>query len=139
MYGQLIYHRKILLSRICSFYSIIYKVIDIHNIVGNNLEKSIFGAHMKNNFGMIVAVTAALIFYLRLIIVQRQRAKSLSQNSQRRFPMLLIRYPIILSAGVIVVLAGAGLSAASGPLAQYASYWWIPVTIGILLTSYSII
>lgn len=108
---------------------------------------------MKYNFGMIVAVTAALIFYLRLIIVQRQRARSLSQNSQMknksdspgiknqnhsRFPVLLIRYPIILAAGVIMVLAGAGLSAVTGPLAQYASFWWIPVTIGILLMSYSI-
>lgn len=108
---------------------------------------------MKFDYGTVIAVAAALIFYLRLIIVQRQKVKKVagekdsmpkknrsasSKAPSHSLPMLTFRSPILLGVGIAVVLLGAGMAAAGGISEQAASLWWIPVTAGILLMSYAI-
>lgn len=92
--------------------------------------------------GTIIAVAAALLFYLRLIILQRQRAKQAQNTSKQArktsLPapapgLLVIRSGLLVGAGVFLIGAGAVFSvvpwfASFGPI-----WWWVPVTLGILL------
>jgi hypothetical protein len=113
---------------------------------------------MKYTYGTIIAVAAALFFYLRLIILQRQKVKQLSRvsSSERKkkrsrssndkngigitsgFPKLEITSPYLLGLGILLILSGAALSALPWFISQVRDLWWIPVTLGILLMSITI-
>jgi hypothetical protein len=111
---------------------------------------------MKYTYGTIIAVAAALFFYLRLIILQRQKVKHLrsqSKKNQKRnqtgdskgkndleigFPKLEILSPIVLGISILMIIAGAVLSAGNWLDPRARELWWLPISVGIILMSFSI-
>lgn len=109
---------------------------------------------MQMDTGTIIAVAAALIFYLRLIILQRHKANrmmnqqkptsgnsgKLSSGKQRWEPQpgLHIVSWFLLGMGVALILLGALMTALPifGQTAR--DLWWLVLTIGILLLGLSI-
>lgn len=88
---------------------------------------------MRLDPGTMIAVAAALLFYLRLIILQRQRSKKKAGSASQPPALFVIRSPILIGAGVFLLGVGAVIStlplfASFGP-----AWWWVPVTLGILL------
>lgn len=100
---------------------------------------------MRFDTGTIIAISAALLFYLRMIILQRQRAKTSSQKNAKKpkYPaqpqsMVVIRNRYLVGLGVLLVAIGAVLSAAPSFDSSIQAWWWVPVTAGILLMSLGI-
>jgi hypothetical protein len=100
---------------------------------------------MPFDAGTIIAIAAALIFYLRLIILQRHKANQTQhapQKSGKRGytpqPGLKIISWYLLGAGVAFIFLGALLAASPifGPTAS--SLWWLILTVGIFLLGLSI-
>lgn len=102
---------------------------------------------MPLEIGTIVAVAAALLFYLRLILLQRQRTKQLAEDHSKgnkktnrvnpNANWVVIKNWYLVGLGIALILAGALLSAVPAA-AAYRAYWWIPVTAGILLMTLGI-
>ncbi len=105
--------------------------------------------------GMIVVVAAALLFYLRLILIQRQHAKQIAQaraayytkkpksKSQPASPpprySIISQNPrdlILAGVGSLLVIIGLVLNAGALPLYSLQQFWWIPTTLGILAFSF---
>jgi hypothetical protein len=106
---------------------------------------------MQLDTGTIIAIAAALIFYLRLIIIQRHKSNQIRVNPQTRAgknsgekrgytptPGLQIVSWYLLGMGAALILLGALMTALPvfGPTAN--SLWWAVLTIGILLLGLSI-
>jgi hypothetical protein len=109
---------------------------------------------MNIDTGLGVVIVAVLLFYLRLIVLQRQRAKQArrpietatgkkrkGKESSPAPPNYSIisqkrRDRIVAGVGVVLILLGAifYLNWLSWPLAH--EYWWMPTTIGILAFSW---
>ena len=111
---------------------------------------------MNIDTGVGVVIVAVLIFYLRLIIIQRQRAKNLvrpvladgktkgktkgtAQISPERYSILSpnSRDRLIAGVGAVFVLAGVLLNAKVLPISAAQPYWWIPTAIGIVAFSWA--
>jgi hypothetical protein len=111
---------------------------------------------MNIDTGLAVVIVAVLIFYLRLIGLQRERVKRLSaaqQGSEKKKKKpasqderLLPRYSIlsprrrdrvIAGAGVVAILVGVLLYLSILPLPAVQPYWWIPTSIGIVAFSWA--
>jgi len=111
---------------------------------------------MNIDTGLAIVIVAVLVFYLRLIIVQRERAKRLKQapvitgkkkykgSDQPQEP--LPRYSIlsqnrrdwvIAGMGVVAILVGILLNAGLLAMAAAQPYWWIPTAIGIVAFSWA--
>lgn len=99
--------------------------------------------------GIAVVIAAVLIFYLRLIILQRERAKriALTHSSKKRkgqvsAPVdysIVTRSPrnrIIAGVGLLGVVAGVVLAQSWLPWTAAQPYWWIPTAAGIVLFSW---
>ena len=112
---------------------------------------------MKYSYGTIIAIASALFFYIRLILLQRQKVKQLSNprkssdNKNRpqyrqnkstadkiKYPKLEFSSPYLLGLGIILILIGGVFSAVPWFIPEVKTIWWIPVTIGIILMSISI-
>jgi|WetSurMetagenome_2_1015567.scaffolds.fasta_scaffold330788_2 hypothetical protein len=115
---------------------------------------------MKLDYGVIIAVGAALLFYLRLILLQRQRAKrynlARAQNQKNAIKKknkkkvekdqpsisdqlgFKIDNWYILGAGIVVLLFGAFMNASPLFTTTVRSFWWIPIVLGIALLNYTI-
>ncbi len=110
---------------------------------------------MKLDIGLVVVVAAALVFYLRLIIIQRQRIKRLAQpaptsgkkkkGASSKDESFTKKYAILSSnrwdwiiagIGALAVLAGLLLYGHIIPLPAVQSYWWIPTAAGIVAFSW---
>jgi hypothetical protein len=108
---------------------------------------------MNIDFGTAVVVAAALFFYLRLIIIQRQKVKQApapSQGKGKKGPKqlappslsqysILSRKPldwIIAGIGAVAVLFGLLLKAGVLSLPGIAPYWWLPTALGIVACSW---
>jgi ABC-type Fe3+ transport system permease subunit len=103
---------------------------------------------MRFDIGSIIAIVAALIFYLRLIILQRQR--SLTQRAKpsgdhqengrnANNSAQIIRWNwVLVGLGILLIGIGAVFSVSTWPGIVVHSLWWIPVTGGILLMTLSI-
>lgn len=104
---------------------------------------------MSIDYGLVIVIIAVLIFYLRLIILQRQRAKQLRLQRQQRasrqgkaeppesstgFSVVSARPldRVIGAAGLILVVFGLLLYSGFFPLPELRSYWWIPTALGIV-------
>ena len=106
--------------------------------------------------GLGVVIIAVLIFYLRLIILQRERVKRISQTpvatgktkkkSKAPPPVPAPRYSILSEnrrdqviglAGVVAILLGVVLNARLIPWTAVQPYWWIPTAIGIVAFSWA--
>jgi hypothetical protein len=107
---------------------------------------------MEFTYGTFIAVAAALVFYLRLIILQRQKVKKLSSSStanqkksrrsanldlpgKKNFPELHFSSPYLLGLGIFTVILGAVLAGGPWFTPEMRSWWWVPVTLGIILMS----
>ncbi|MBN2146488.1 MAG: hypothetical protein JW726_03830 [Anaerolineales bacterium] len=107
---------------------------------------------MNIDTGTAVVIGAVLIFYLRLIILQRQRAKALQQTAQAagkkgkgKAQQAPPRYSIIsprrldrvtAGVGVAAILAGVLLNVGILPPATVQPYWWVPMAAGIVAFSW---
>lgn len=109
---------------------------------------------MNIDTGMAVVIVAVLIFYLRLIIVQRERVKRVSQTpsttgkkknkdqslgSGTRYSILShsSRDRVIAGIGVLAILIGILLTMNIIPLAGVQPYWWIPTALGVVAFSWA--
>ncbi len=108
---------------------------------------------MHIDIGLAVIVGAVLIFYLRLIIIQRQRVKQVNAQAQasskkkKKAPQIapVARYSIlsqnkrdwiIAGAGVVLMIAGIILNRGIIPHPVAHSLWWLPLSIGIVAFSW---
>jgi len=108
---------------------------------------------MRIDPGLVVIVGAVLAFYLRLIILQRQRAKQAAyqpkpsgkKKKQPPQPPPIVRYSIIsdnkrdwiiAGAGILLVFLGIMLNLKVIPIPLAQTYWYIPVALGIVAFSW---
>ena len=112
---------------------------------------------MPINTGLVVILVAALVFYLRLIILQHDRAKRAARlaasqgkrpgkgSHKRPTPSPLQTYSIISTSrrdwiiagsGIFFILVGVLLNQKVIPIPLAQDYWWLPVAIGILAFSW---
>jgi hypothetical protein len=101
--------------------------------------------------GLAFVIVAVLIFYLRLIIIQRQRAKRVlrapalvSKNKKKAQPVqqpagpgfsILSRKKVdlaIAGAGILGILVGVALNAGWVIFPALQPYWWLPTGLGII-------
>lgn len=106
--------------------------------------------------GLAVVILAVLIFYLRLIILQRERVKRISQTPvvtgkakkkaksppstpAPRYSILSEnrRDRVIGLAGVVLILLGVVLNARLIPWLASDPYWWILTATGIIAFSWA--
>lgn len=110
---------------------------------------------MNLDTGLAVVILAILIFYLRLIALQRERARRVNAllaaparkagKGKQAAPRNVPRYTIlsrrrgdwfIAGLGVLAILAGMLLNAGVFfPAVQ--PYWWVPTALGILAFSWA--
>lgn len=107
------------------------------------------------DIGIVVVIAAVLLFYLRLILVQRQRAKQFrnravvtkgkkkkaragSQNEYSILSIISTRLVdrIIAAVGAVFIVFGIVLNVKAIPWELGQSYWYIPVALGILAFSW---
>jgi hypothetical protein len=108
---------------------------------------------MKLDIGLVILVLSVLVFYLRLIILQRQRVKRVNQAVQpsrktKKSPprqsytekySVISRNKrdwIIAGIGIGLIILGTLLNLRWLPFPLAQTYWWVPVSIGILLFSW---
>lgn len=117
---------------------------------------------MPIDIGTVVIVAAVLIFYLRLIIIQRERAKRLRQpvppaakgkskkkagkqpsapapDARAQFSILSPnrRDWVIAGVGAGAVILGILFNQGILPGAAAQEYWWLPVALGIVAFSWA--
>ncbi len=99
-------------------------------------------------FGIVLAAT--LFFYLRLIIIQRQKVKHPPVQRQGKKNKKSEGYPleqysilsrnrrdwIIAGTGFLLVILGILLKAGAFQAPSVAYYWWTPTAIGIVACSW---
>jgi hypothetical protein len=110
---------------------------------------------MKLDIGIAVVVVAVLIFYLRLIGLQRERARRV------RAAAIIAKKPpargkspaapppdfsilsrsradrVIAGCGLLAVLLGVALNAGWLPIQALQSLWWIPTALGVVAFSWA--
>ena len=102
--------------------------------------------------GLVIVIVAVLIFYLRMIVLQRQRAKQIApkppasgKKKGRSQPEAPPRYSIITqnrrdrligAAGAVAILVGILLYAGLLPFSLAQTYWWLPTALGIIAFSW---
>ena len=117
---------------------------------------------MPIDTGLVVIIVAALVFYLRLILLQRDRARRAAvqlasssamkqakrpdkRSASRLAPSPLQAYSIISTSkrdwiiagsGILLILVGVLLNQKLIPIPLAQNYWWLPVAIGILAFSW---
>lgn len=108
---------------------------------------------MRIDPGLVVIIVAVLGFYLRLIILQRERAKRAAYQTKpagikKGKPAKTTPAPqysiisqnrgdwIIAGSGILLILVGVLLNLKVIPIPLAQSYWWLPVALGILAFSW---
>ena len=108
---------------------------------------------MQIETGLVVVFTAVLIFYRRLIIIQRARVRNATlkpqppskkkKRTQANQPSIQLsilspnkRDRIIAAAGFLLILIGVLLKIRFFPVSVVQIYWWIPVAVGIVAFSW---
>ena len=106
---------------------------------------------MNIDFGLAIVIVAVLIFYLRMIGLQREKAKQASlaaqsktkgkknQSVEQRYSILTSnrRDRIIAALGAAAILVGVLLNTGIIPLPGIQSYWWLPTALGIIAFSWA--
>ena len=107
---------------------------------------------MKIDGELLVVVGAVLIFYLRLILLQRERAKRLKNTpaptgkKKNKAPVAPPRYTIFSQKrsdlvlgglGVVLIVLGILLNTGLLPITSLQPYWWVPTAAGIILFSWA--
>jgi hypothetical protein len=110
---------------------------------------------MHIDTGLVIVIGAVLIFYLRLIILQRQRAKQALQaralaaqksKKGKAQPPAPPRYSVLSpnkydrivgGVGALSIMVGVLLNAGLLPFPAAQPYWWIPTAVGIVAFSWA--
>ncbi len=112
---------------------------------------------MQIDPGFVVVLAAALFFYLRLIILQRERVKRVKLNLEqaaqktkkkksRAQPAVTSNYSIlsknrvdlsIAGVGALAMLFGMLLNAGLLHLDSLQPYWWLPISLGLVAFSWA--
>jgi hypothetical protein len=105
---------------------------------------------MNIDFGLAVVLAAGLFFYLRVIILQREKAKRVRQEleaARKQKPKkgappaprpsysIVSRNPVdlaIAGAGGIAIIVGALLNSNTLQLAALQPYWWAIMALGFI-------
>lgn len=112
---------------------------------------------MKFDTGTIITVVAVLLFYLRLIIIQRQRVKKAqyqyaqvsAKNSKKKknVPAPEVRYSRlgvqiknwwVVAGALALIVFGAAVAATQFLGSTFSTYWWIPVVLGVGIFAFDI-
>jgi sterol desaturase/sphingolipid hydroxylase (fatty acid hydroxylase superfamily) len=112
---------------------------------------------MRFDYGTIIAIVAALLFYLRLIILQRQRVKRYQasrlasrpdkkkgKGSSQAAPTVSDQLGFrvyswyMVGAGLLVLIFGALVYGTSWFTPATRQYWWVAIVAGIFILNYSI-
>jgi len=106
---------------------------------------------MKLDAGTIVTIVAVTLFYLRLIVLQRQKVKtakvqySAVEKAKKKKGSetppevnwtavgIRVRNWWIGGAGLLLIVLGAILAGTGFAGPSISAAWWVPVTVGILL------
>lgn len=108
---------------------------------------------MQIDTGLVVVIVAVLIFYLRLIVIQRQRVRPPRQQSPtpgkkkgkitqpapaRSFSIVSQNRGdwVIAGIGIVLIVIGILMNRNLFPYSWAQTYWWIPVAIGIIAFSW---
>jgi hypothetical protein len=111
---------------------------------------------MNIDTGLAVVIIAVLVFYLRLIVIQRQRAKRVAQakkasqtekkKGKKQAATPQPGYSIISKSnldraiaitGVFLIVLGVLLYTQIIPITSIQAYWWIPTSAGIVAFSWA--
>ncbi len=111
---------------------------------------------MNIDTGLAVVIVAVLIFYLRLIVLQRERAKQATREQDTRVkkkdqgkalargdgsPYSILspkrRDRVIAGIGALLILLGVLAYSQTALFGSLQTYWWIPVSIGIVAFSWA--
>jgi len=111
---------------------------------------------MNIDTGLAVVIIAVLVFYLRLIVIQRQRAKRVGQakkasqtekkKGKKQATTPQPGYSIISKSnldraiavsGVFLIVLGVLLYMQIIPIPSIQAYWWIPTAAGIVAFSWA--
>jgi hypothetical protein len=91
---------------------------------------------MAFDFGVIPASAAALVFYFRLIRVQRRAGSADAGSPGAARPGLIVHWlPAV--AGVLLAIAGAILAGTELAPGMQA-WWWLPVTLGFVVLQFAV-
>ncbi len=94
---------------------------------------------MKFDIGTIVIVVSVLVFYLRLIIIQRAKIKNPPQGSTySRFSILSTRASdkIIAVFGLVFIVIGILLNQNIINIPYGNQLWWLIISLGIVAFSW---
>jgi len=108
---------------------------------------------MQIDAGLVIVIIAVLIFYLRLIVLQRERARQAIRQPQipdkkkgkkaqpAPGPQFSIvsrnrRDWIIAGTGIVLILIGILMARNIIPYAWAQTNWWMPVAAGIIAFSW---
>lgn len=110
---------------------------------------------MQIDFRVIIVVCAMLIFYLRLIWLQRERNRRLERSKPvgkqqkrkdqdriehaQKFYSIISENPrdrLIGCLGATGIVAGTILASGYLPWAWMQSWWWLPLSIGMVAFSW---
>ena len=111
---------------------------------------------MKLDAGTIITIVAVILFYLRIITIQRSRIKraqyqyakvneknSKKKNNDKKPEINYSRLGIQIKnwwmvGGAILLITFGAVIAATQFLGSYSNLWWIPMVIGIGIFSLAI-
>lgn len=113
---------------------------------------------MKYDLGTILTVVAVLLFYMRLIIIQRQRIKKAqyqyavvkaknkkNKKTRDKDPELQyarlgvqIRNWWLVGVAIVLITFGAVIAATHFLGTTFSAYWWVPVLLGIGLFTFEL-
>jgi hypothetical protein len=108
---------------------------------------------MKYDVGTIITIVCVLLFYLRLIVIQRHRVKTAryqyaqveKKNSKKKSganPKPEVKYArlgihirswVLIGVALFLITFGALMIASQFLGPSLSKFWWIPVNIGIAI------
>ncbi len=113
---------------------------------------------MRFDTGTIITIVAVLLFYMRLIIIQRQRIKRAqhqyavvsaknSKSKKKKDTKPEVRYSRlgiqiknwwIVAGAILLITFGAVIAATQFLGTTLSNFWWIPVVLGIGIFAFDI-
>jgi len=112
---------------------------------------------MKFDIGWIAVVVSVVIFYLRMIQIRGRRRKEMREEELARLKAAAKRKPNqpplpekgeratfqigswpLLVGGAALMLLGLSLRTPSTLMAGYQAYWWVAVSVGVLVFTFGI-
>lgn len=106
---------------------------------------------MKFDVGMIVTIVVVLLFYLRLIVGQRQRTKTarlqyeaVAQKAKKKKNIadpqvkwenvgVHVRSWLLFAVGAVLIIFGAVVYGTRFLGPSLSAAWWVPVNVGIIV------